>query len=284
MRLLTNHFTYRSVLGIITTMKHVQLLAVVSVGLALAGCAGGGNVVVPVSGLTFVKGPRVESVVSRTGIPLTDTSGNLEVQDPRNFETSMEFTFQLAAYTADGTRYVLDPDRWVSTDSTSLYGSLAANSGLFSTFNSVTSTNQVMTAVYQGKMFSAEYAVTPRGTVLVGRVLDEATNKPVADANISFYDKDGGLITTVTSSSFGTYRASLPSGATQFQVDGESLPSTSWRVYGYNGRHYAAGSVDCRAPVSSSNLLPGIVYLNSSFDILVSPKSSIAPDTDGCTG
>jgi hypothetical protein len=208
----------------------------------------------------------------------------LEIQDPRNFETSMEFTFQLVGYTADGTRYVLNPDRWVSTDSAGIYGSLASNSGLYSTFNSVTSTNQTMTAVFDNKMYSAPFAITPRGTVMVGRVLDLDSGQPISDVNISFYDKNGLLITAVTTSVFGTYRASLPSGATSFQVDAESVPATSWRVYQFGGKVYGAGDVDCRAPVSSANLLPGLVTLDPSFDILIASKNAgPAPSTTGCT-
>lgn len=280
--LLRNYFTYRDVIGIIKPMKHVQLLAVASVGLALAGCAGSGSATNVVVADNIVTVPRVEAVVSRSGTPQVDAAtGDLKVQDPRSFELNMEFTFQLVGYTASGARVVLSPDAWYSTDTTNSYGDLASNSGLFVTKSSINRDPLTITATYKGNLYAAEYDIRPREVLLTGRVVSETTKSPLKDVTINFYDASGAYTRSVNTAYNGRFRVSIPSGPVSLQIVSDSLPNDYYRSYMLSGFRYNAGSVDCRASIPAYE----IGERDLGEDILVTPRVAgvPTPDPTGCT-
>lgn len=262
-------------------MKHVGLLAVAAVGLSVAGCAGSGSSAATVIDTTIVGGPRVEAVVSRGGTILTDTLGRPIVQDPRNFEINMEFTFQLVGYKATGERVVLSPDSWVSSDSTATFGNLAANSGLYQTNNSVTRDVYQVGAIYKGTYFTTDVSIHPREIILDGTVVDENTGKGLAGVTVNFYDASGLLLSTVSSSFTGDFRASVPTSATQLQLLNDSIPSAYYRSYMFQGFRYNAGSVDCRASIPT--YVVGERSLGDTIKVTPSVAGVGTPDPTGCT-
>ena len=277
--LLRNYFTYRSVVVIIVPMKHLQLLAVASVGLALVGCAGSGATgTVPVD-TTIATAPRIEAIVTRNGSPVTDANGDIIVQDPRSFELNMEFTFQLVGYTSAGRRVVLSPDSWYSTDTGSGYGDLAANSGLFVTKTSVNRDPLTISASYGGNLYATEYDIRPREVLLDGKLVDGSTAAPLKDVTINFYDAFGVIARTINTSFNGNFRVSIPTSVTQFQIVSDSLPNNYYRSFTFEGARYDTGVIDCRPGIPS--YAAGERDLGS--NILVTPRVAGVP-TPAATG
>jgi len=262
-------------------MKHVSLIAAVLLGTALCGCGGSGvgSGVVNTGPAVTLGTPTVEAIIPGRA------SSDIVVQDPNNLEVGQSIQFQLVAYNATGSRVVLSPDDFRSSDTTNTYGLLGSNSGVLITGNAVSTTLLYIGANYQGVQYSASYQVKPRQARLIGQIVDETTGLAIRNASLNFYNDSGQLVGTVVMPFQGSFRASIPLTATRFQVVSDSLTATYWRSFTFNGLRYDAGSDDCRAPLPALQI--GDNFLSSAATdatiIRVTPRTgSVKPTADGC--
>lgn len=282
-------------------MKQLKSYAAAILALAIIGCggSGGGGSTTPTN--PNLGTPRIEAIVrvdssslqhpgNFTPAELLDPT-NQEVyndllptaktvfgyQDTLNFQVGEHYVFQLAAYdTVTGRRTVL-PASFMSSDATNTFGSLAENSGSFEASSTATADNQTVFATYNGVNYQLEYAVRPRQARVIGKILTSDTNAPVGGVSINFHTDTGLFVGQVTSAKDGSFRASVPTSASQYTVVGNTIPAAEYRVFTFNSLTFAASDADCRAP------LPGLVQGTQLIgDILLTPRTQEQPGLTGC--
>jgi hypothetical protein len=238
--------------------------------LALLGCAGtksedGGG-----GGAATVSDPQIEAVFANRA------TGEI---DPENIETGEQVQFRLTAKRADGTRVQVTPGLWQTSDTNSIYGVLAANTGIFLAGERATPTAQVVYTTFQGKTYSAYYRVNPRQVRLAGNLLNQSSSAGVGGVSILFYNDAGLSVGRVRTNSDGSFLASVPVDTASFQIEDASVPSTYFRSMVYDGVRYDTGRFECRAQIPAYD--PGPRILPN--DILLTPKDGGAkPEPDGC--
>jgi len=285
-------------------MKYLQAYAAAVMALLLIGCGGsdgkGGKPPVENSNLGT---PRIEAIVqvSRASLEHPDNFTDEELldptnqsvyadlrtaaktvfgyQDPLNFQIGENFVFQLVAYdNVTGERVVL-PATFRSNDNTGVYGVLGQNSGTFEASNAATADNQTLFASYKGLNYQTQFAVRPRQSRIVGKVLTSDTNTGVAGVELLFYTNSGLFAGKVTTAPDGTYRASVPNSASEYTVNGNTIPSSQWREFTYNSLTFDASNADCRATLPA--LAEGTIVLGSIF---LTPRTAEQPALTGCSG
>jgi len=283
-------------------MKHAQSFAAAFLALMIVGCggSGGGH---SSTGTTSpnLSTPRIEAIVrvERTNLnhpnawtddQLADPT-NLNVkadlidptvfgyQDPTNFQTTERYIFQLAAYQPDGTRVIL-PATFQTLDVSQTYGNLGTNSGAFDASANTTISDQTIIATYNGASFEALYDIRERRARLLGAIQNQTTKAGVFGVVVDFYDPFGNLVDKVTTAVDGSFRASVPIQASTFTVDPHSLGLNFFNVFGYVGKTYLAGNVDCLAGLPGLSL--GAQSFSAPFLIVPATAGATQPATDGC--
>jgi len=285
-------------------MKYLQAYAAAVMALLLIGCGGsdgkGGTTPVDNGNLGT---PRIEAIVrvSRASLQHPDNFTNQELldptnqevyndlkvsaktvfglQDPLNFQIGENFIFQLVAYDQTTGERVILPATFASSDIVGAYGQLGENSGSFDASNTATADNQTMFANYNGHHYEVQFAVRPRQARVVGKILAAGTNAPIAGIQLLFYTNSGQFVGQVTSAADGTYRASVPTSAFEFTVEGNTIAPSNWREFTYNSLTFDASNPDCRATLPA--LQQGTQTLGS---IYITPRTSAQPPLSGCSG
>lgn len=291
-------------------MKHVQSFAAAFLALIIIGCGGSSSsstTGTATSGTSNLSNPRIEAIVrvETTNLmhPTEWTDAQLEdplnlsvkadlinptvfgFQDPTNFQAGERYFFQLAAYTPSGGRVIL-PATFQSLDLSGTYGNLGTNSGAFDASNNATTTAQTILATYNGLTFQAAYDVKQREARVLGQVELQTSNAPEPGATLDFYDVDGRLVGTVTSSVDGTFRASIPIAATTFTIDPHTLntaannPTPVYNVFAFGGPIFGAGDPECTAPLPGLSI--GTISLSSPIFVVPSTAGVSQPATSGC--
>lgn len=283
-------------------MKHLQAYAAAIMALLVIGCAGSGNntPTVPTNNLGT---PRLEAIVRVTPASLQHPDNFTDddlldptnqavyndlipaaktvfgYQDPLNFQAGENFVFQLAAYDQSTGKRVVLPASFRTSDTLGTFGQITENAGSFQASNTPTADNQTVFAVYNGTTYQVQYAVKPRQARVIGKVLTTDANAPVGGVQLNFYTNTGLFVGQVTTAPDGSYRASVPSSASQYTVIGNTIPSAEYRVFTFNSLTFDASNADCRAPLPA--LFEGTQVLP---DILLTPRSQTQPDLSGCPG
>jgi len=252
-----------------------------SLAAILIGCAGQGND----SGSTGSTGglptPSADTVVEAIVAPggsIPSDPASYVYQDPQNIEANQTVQFQLASYDSAGKRTILPATDWSSSDTSSSYGSLGLNSGLYIAGSVPTVAPFFVGTSYLGKKYYAPYSVKPRQATLVASVVNSADGKTVRGVMLEFYDSDGVLVGKVQQPNVGVFRASVPLNAKKMLVISESIPSSFRKVFEYNSLGYQAGDISCS--VTLPTLTVGTNNLDS--NILLVPKTAPEPDLTGC--
>jgi hypothetical protein len=263
-------------------MKHMRSFLVAATGAALLGCAGNTNLTGTGGGtlgggsFTLVGTPSIEMVyVGGLGSTLaTPIYG-----DPTNIRTGEQVQFQLVGVTTTGARVVL-PASWRSDDSDGTFGTLAANTGVYSASGRQTASDQLVTARYMDRDYSVPYAIRARQARINGIVLDRSTKKPMANVQMWFFDDANALVGRVKTSADGTFRASVPRTVQKFQLVSDSLPGNYMRLFRHNSDQvvtltppwYFPGSLDT-APVGDYDA--GWSFRSSGTSQLCKPNLSL---------
>lgn len=268
-------------------MKHAYSFAGICLALTLAAC-GGSHSSTAASTSTSSGNPanvRIEAalVASTTpyysgqpaspgGVyyPPADQVGPascpvvFDLIDPNNIEAGDTWQFELVSYSNanfTGTRTVLKTVGWTSSDTASLYGSLAYDSGIFSATGAQTQTPQSVSVNYNGQNYFTTYSVLPHQARVRGQLLDASTRAPIPGVEVDFYGPSAPGSTAlvirgkVITQSDGTFQASVPAQittgtgtfnpTTNMQINNSSLPAgyDIARTYTYNGTTYSTGVV-----------------------------------------
>jgi hypothetical protein len=281
-------------------MKRVLLFAAALMALALLiGCAGSDDGSNTTTGV-LTGTPRIEAVVKidRTNLidPSKYTDAELRdptlvnpndlinptlygVQDPRNIQTGEQYWFQLVRYNDLGQREILSDNlTWQLSDQR--YAELGTNSGLFLAGNNATQTNQFVYAFYNGTRYEARYEINPRQVRLIGIVLQEGTNQPLPGVELFFFDNFGTLVGQAASSYDGTFRASLPTNTVAFTPTVESIPTTFFQSFVYDGLRYSVGFPQCKAPLPALEV--GTTVLQSPIYVTPRVEGQPTPPPTGC--
>jgi len=285
-------------------MKYLQASTAAVLALLLIGCGGsdGNGGTTPVDNGNLGT-PRIEAIVrvSRASLEHPDNFSNQElldptnqavyndllpgaktvfgIQDPLNFQIGENFVFQLVAYDKTTGERVILPATFFSSDSQGIYGTLGQNSGSFDATNTATADSQTLFAQYNGGNYEVQYAIRPRQARIVGKVVSSDTNTPMAGVQLLFYTNSGQFVGQVTTASDGTYRASEPTSAFEFTVNGNTIAPTNWREFTYNSLTFDASNPDCRAALPA--LQQGTQTLGT---ISITPKTLDQPSLTGCAG
>lgn len=300
-------------------MKHLHLYAVALLALGAVGCGGSGSSSSGnVTGLSSE--PRIEAVVRLQASDLKGTAQSkysssdlldptkidpndllfpesYGVQDPNNFQSGEQYVFELVSYVGTNqTRTILGATDWTSSDTTSTYGTLAADTGVFVAKNQVTPTKQVMTVIYQGKSYSSYYSVRSQQARVLGKVVNEQTGVGVPSVHIVFYSPlDPNLpdiktvVGEVVTAYDGSFRASLPPTTldssnnalpTEMQVDNATVPNSYYRSFTYGGFRFDTGAQVCRAALPTVTV--GLTQLSDTIQLTPKTLYDSAPSADGC--
>ncbi|MFZ4506508.1 MAG: hypothetical protein ACOYON_02280 [Fimbriimonas sp.] len=252
-------------------MKRVHVIAGVLLGVLLGGC-GGSSLTNSDTGTGTLTGREIEAVYS--------SRANGDPVDPENIEFGETVQFRVVAYTSTGAKVIESPGLWKTSDLLGAYGTLAGNSGLFLAGDKQTAAAQIVYTEVDGQTVSAYYRVNPRQVRLSGNLLNADTSAGVPKIQIEFFDNAGVKVGQVKTGANGKFLASIPTTAESFQITDESVPTSYYRSFTYNGVRYDTGRFQCRVTIpvydSGPKFLP--------FDILLTPKAPDAkPDPDGCT-
>lgn len=285
-------------------MKYLQAYAAAVMALLLIGCGGsdgkGGTTPVDNGNLGT---PHVEAIVevSRASLqhPNNFTDAQLldptnqavyndllpaaktvfGLQDPLNFQIGENFVFQLVAYDKTTGARVILPASFFSNDIDGTYGLLGQNSGNFNASSVATADDQTLYATYQGVSYESKYAVRPRQARVVGKVLSTDTNTPQAGVELLFYTSTGQFVGKVVTAADGSYRASVPTSAFEFTINGNSINPGNWREFMFNSLTFDASNADCRAVLPA--LQQGTQVLGTIF---LTPRTLAEPALTGCSG
>jgi hypothetical protein len=262
-------------------MKLAPLYVAFSLGLFLTGCAGSGGGSGDGSGSGLpVAGPDtvIEAVVAPGGSIPADPAAYV-YQDTQNIEVNQTVQFQLVSYEGT-TRKVLPATEWQTSDTSSAYGTLGINSGLYIAGPVSTPSSFFVGVRYRDKDYFVPYSVKPRQATVIGRILNADTGIAVRSASIEFYNPEGLLVGKAKQPNSGPFRASVPLNATTMVVISESIPSAFRKQYTVNGLGYQAGDITCSTP------LPVLGVGNNTLDsdILLQPKTAPEVDLTGCSG
>lgn len=260
---------------------------VAATGVALFGCAGNSNLTGTGGGtlgggsFTLAGAPSVEMVyVGGLGSTLTTPVYG----DPTNIRTGEQVQFQLVGTTTAGARVVL-PAEWRSGDTDNTFGTLAANTGVYSAAGRQTASDQIITGRYNGLDYSAEYAIRARQTRLNGVVLDRQTRRPVRNIQLWLFDDANNLVGRVKTSADGTFRASVPRTVQKFQLVNDSIPSNYLRLFRHNSDQvvtldtpwYFPGSLDAAPTAGFDN---GWEFRASGITQACKPNASLLLSND----
>lgn len=210
-------------------MKQLRMLGALALGLYLIGCGGNSTGTGGGGGTTdpLVGSPTIEMIYSTGYFPGT---GLPTFGDPLNIRTGEKVQFQLVQYTQSGVRTILNPGNWRSSDTSQSFGTLSANTGVFTASTRQTDVSQVVTARYNDGDISVAYAVRPRQIRIIGSILNRVTHLPVPNVSMYFYDNDGVYLGTASSTYDGSFRAAMPNTVARFQVVNDSLPNDVYRL------------------------------------------------------
>lgn len=280
-------------------MKNVMSYVAAIMALTMIGCGGSNSGGAPTDPTAGVSNIHLESIVrvSRSNLMHPDQFTDADlldptntavqadlspaaqlvfgIQDPRNFQVSEQYVFQLVG-TKGGKRVIL-PATFRSSDNGGQFGTVAVNSGLFTATDTPTSAAQTMFASYNGNDYQTPYEVKVRQARLIGKVLDTSSN-PVSGVIVKFFSVDGAFVGQVTSASDGTYRASVPTSAAKFTLTGSSVPLSDHRVFTYGTDGFRIDDVDCLASLPSVSLGSQTVPT-----IVLTPTSESEPAITGCS-
>jgi hypothetical protein len=219
-------------------MKQLRSFGAYALGLLVLGCAGNGSSVTGGTGggggtLAIVGDPAIE-VVSVSGFAPQVIPSYL---DPLNIRTGEQVQFQLVGYTATGQRVVLPSTDWRTSDTTSTFGVVAGNTGVFTAASRQTPVNQVVSVRYNGREIAGDFAVKPRQARVIGSVLRRDTGLPLRGATLYFYTDNGSYLGLATTGYDGTFRASVPTTVARFQLFNDSLPGNVMRMVNFNSEN-----------------------------------------------
>jgi len=262
-------------------MKLAPLFMAFSLAAILIGCAGQGNDSGGPGSTGGLPTPSadtvVEAIVAPGGSVPSDPAAYV-YQDPQNIEANQTVQFQLASYDSAGKRTILPASDWLTSDTSSSYGTLGLNSGLYIAGAVPTVAPFFVGASYLGKSYFAPYSVKPRQATLVAKVVNSSDGSPVRGVTMEFFDSDGVLVGKVQQPNVGTFRASVPLNAKKMLVVSETIPSKFRKIFLFNSLGYQAGDVSCAVT------LPTLTVGNNNLDsnILLVPKTAAEPDLTGC--
>jgi len=281
-------------------MKQVQLFVAAVLALAMAGCGGSSGGRTPDVGTST---PRLEAVVrvQRTNLrdpqeyasfsdeelqdPQRVDSADLiddtvfGIQDPENFQTGEQYVFQLVRYTSTGERIIL-PATFSTAGTQDAFGTLATNSGLFLAGDSAMTGPISVFADYQGQRYTAKMQIRERQARVIGAVYVEGTDAPADGVAVEFYNETGLVLGRATTAYDGTFRASLPTTATRFSVDADSLGTRYYRSFVLNGTRYIAEDPDCRAVLEP--IVNGTQRV-AEIQVTTRVAGQAGPAADGCS-
>jgi hypothetical protein len=283
-------------------MKQIQLFAAALLALAiLIGCAGSDGNSPNTTGGVLTGTPRIEAVVKidRTNLkdPNQYTDAELMdptkvnpndlvnptvygVQDPRNIQAGEKYWFQLVSYDESGNRQIIDGDiLWTLSDPR--FADLGSNSGSFVAGDNTTQTSQFVFADYKGTRYQAAYAVKPRQVRLIGKVLLEEGDKPLAGIDLFFFDNFNQLVGVVRTGYDGVFRASVPTNTVLVSPTVESIPNEYYQSFLFEGLRYSVGFPQCKAPLQPLEI--GTVQLDSPIYLKTRVEGQDTPSPTGCT-
>jgi len=269
-------------------MKQVHVYAVIAaLALAIIGCGGSGNdsgTTGTATGTVLTDVPVIEAVLAQDGVVPSDPS-TFKPQDTLNIQVEQQLAFQLVSYSKTGARTVIPVAGWESSDTGSVYGSLADNSGLFVAGTRATTKTQYVGVKYNDEKFFTPYEIKPRQATIEAQVVNEATGAVVKDAALVFYDADGVVTGKVKQPYRDVLRASIPLNSVTFTVSSDSLPNypgqplAYQRYFRFGGKTYATGDTFCRAPLPVLSTGKNDLGLAS---VKLIPASAAAASADGC--
>jgi hypothetical protein len=243
-------------------MKQLRMLGALAFGLFMVGCAGNGTTVVGGGGggLDLVGTPQIEMIYSTGFFP---NPGLATLGDPMNIRTGEQVQFQLVGYTTAGVRTILTPDSWRSDDTTSTFGNLSGNTGMFLAAPRQTASPLTVTARYNGTDISTNFAVRARQVRIIGSLLNKVTHLPLQGVTIYFYDNNGVFVGPATTCYDGSFRAAMPANVARFQIVNDSLPNNVFRLI----RHDSNLAVQTTAPSYLNNRNSSGTPIPVSFDV-----------------
>ena len=191
-------------------MKLWTSIAATAVLVFLVGCAGSGGsstgsvtTTIP----AIVGTPQIEAVF----VPgLSGGSALPTFADTLNIQTGERVQFQLVGYSATNQRVVLPSAEWSTGDTEGTFGTISANSGVFTASDRQSDNVVTVGTRYQGRSFVSYFKVRPRSIRLGGLVLSDATHLPVPGLEIRFYNRQGGQIGQAKTQYDGSFLAALP--------------------------------------------------------------------------
>lgn len=167
--------------------------------------------------------------------------------DPGNIQTGENVQFLVAGFTASNARVVQSSNSWTTTDTTNSAGVLTSG-GQFSatgvagpfTVSAISTPGQV-TGAYQTKPVQA----------LVSGTLIDGQGRNVEGVQVLFYDAGGTVVGSSTSQSNGFFRASVPTTATTFDINKNTIdPTKNYNEFFYNGKWYLPPGGACRPAIT----------------------------------
>jgi hypothetical protein len=114
---------------------------------------------------------------------------------------------------------------------------------------------------------------------VIGKILSSDTNAPQAGVEVLFYTSGGQFVGKVVTSADGSFRASEPTSAYEFTVNGNTIDAANWREFTFNSLTFDASNPDCRAVLPA--LQQGTQVLGN---ILLTPRTQDLPALTGCSG
>jgi len=215
------------------------IAAVFILAIALGGCGGGGGgtstTTTSTGGLSNI---RAEAALA--GAPDQPI-------DPLNIQAGDVVVFQVVGYDSNRQRHVLTSSAWTTNDNGNAAGTLASDG----TFTATTPSNTVFTATGSsgGKQYQEGYRVKPVQALVTGRVVD-SNGFGASHVAIVFYNAAGSEVSRAIVQFDGTFRASVPTTATQFNLDPNTMPKAFYyRSFVYQTKRYTTLDKTCSAPL-----------------------------------
>jgi hypothetical protein len=245
------------------------LLVVLVLAVACGGGGGGNNTPPPPQGTI-----KAEAVLA--GTPS-------QIVDPKNIQVGETIQFEVVSYSASNVRTVLSSSNWTTTDNGATVGTLSST-GVLTTSASA---NSIFTATGTagGKQYSINYEVRPVQAIVTGTVIDSNGNA-APNVRVNFLNSLGTIVASSTTAQNGSLWASVPTSATQFNLDKSTLiVGVYFKSFVYAGHRYTALISTCNAPLPAltNGVTTSLSVITIDAAMTLGQNNAPPPPPDGCS-
>lgn len=221
--------------------KYYPLFLLVVFILAIACGGGGGSNSTTNTTTSTTTGGTTKAEAVLAGNPS-------QIIDPLNIQVGETIQFEVVHYTAANVRSVLASSNWTTTDNGASVGTLSPSGVL--TASASSPGTFTATGTSGGSNFSINYLVKPIQALVSGTMLD-SNGDPVSGVSIVFYTAGGTPVGRVKTASNGTFRASVPTTATKFNLDPTTMSFDKYfKSFVFSSKRYSALiATSCAAPL-----------------------------------